>query len=67
MTGIKDFLKDEAVPLINALKDKGIHYVYKCYGEGDDTNYSHIFHLKWNFVGANICNDDECNFFKDQM
>ena len=63
MTAEGDFLKDQAMPMAEKLKEKGVetHYMYY----GDENNVlGHVFHLRIREADAIRCNDDQCAFFK---
>ena len=63
MTSNGDFLKEQAPLMVEALKEKGIPHVMKCYGD-EKTELSHVFHCNIKLPEANVCNDEECEFFK---
>lgn len=66
MTCNKDFLREQAPVMEKCLKENGVKYEYHFYGD-DNTQLSHVFHLNMKLPMAEICNDDECNFFKGLM
>ena len=63
MTSNGDFLKGQAPMMVEVLKEKGIPHVMKCYGD-EKTELSHVFHCNIKLPEANVCNDEECEFFK---
>ena len=63
MTSNGDFLKEQAPLMVEVLKEKGIPHVMKCYGD-EKTELSHVFHCNIKLPEANVCNDEECEFFK---
>ncbi|MDE6055921.1 MAG: alpha/beta hydrolase [Lachnospiraceae bacterium] len=63
MTSEYDFLKNQAKPMYELLKEKGIICEYKLYGNVGDEYMGHVFHLNQRLEEAKICNDDECRFF----
>jgi len=66
MTAWYDFLKEEAQPMYELLKEKGIVCEYKLYGNEGDEHMGHVFHLNQRLEEAKVCNDEECAFF-DRM
>ena len=66
MTCKGDFLLQQAPFIINALKTAGVSHEYRCYGT-DEKPLWHVFHCDPHLPEADICNDDECNFFKSLM
>ncbi|MDE7476662.1 MAG: alpha/beta hydrolase [Lachnospiraceae bacterium] len=63
MTSEYDFLKEQAQPMYELLKKKGVVCEYKQYGNVGDEYMVHVFHLDQRLKEAQICNDDECRFF----
>lgn len=63
MTSNGDFLKEQAPLMVEVLKEKSIPHVMKCYGD-EKTELSHVFHCNIKLPEANVCNDEECEFFK---
>lgn len=66
MTAWYDFLKEDAQPMYELLKEKGIACEYKLYGGEGDEHMVHVFHLNQRLEEAKACNDEECAFF-DKM
>ena len=66
MTCRGDFLVQQAPLIMNALKTAGVPYEYRCYGT-DEKPLWHVFHCDPHLPEADICNDEECNFFKKLM
>ena len=63
MTCEGDFVKEEA-PLMKAAMDAaGVRYEYHCYGNSEQPLW-HVFHCDLRLKEADVCNTDECNFFK---
>lgn len=63
MTSQGDFLKDQISYLLPTLKQQGISHVCKIYG--DELNpLHHVFHCNVKLKDANICNENECEFFR---
>ncbi|MBO7678002.1 MAG: alpha/beta hydrolase [Erysipelotrichaceae bacterium] len=66
MTATGDFLLEQAMPMYEALKGKGVEAEYHCYG--DEVNrLPHVFHCNIRTEDARICNDDECVFFASRI
>ena len=63
MTAEYDFLKDQAQPMYELLKEKGIVCEYRLYGGERDKHMEHVFHLNLRLKEAQVCNDEECSFF----
>jgi len=59
-----DFVLSEFEPEVNLLKGRGVSVVSKIYGEKDDKNACHVFHLNLKLDIATACNNEECDFFK---
>jgi acetyl esterase/lipase len=64
MTGTEDFLRDQAQPMYDFLRSKGIDAEWKCYGREGDKNVGHVFHVNIILPEAIQCNDDAAAFFK---
>lgn len=64
MTANKDFLRDQAPLLVSALRNAGIPYVFRCYGD-DAHRLGHVFHCNIRSAAAQACNSDECAFFNE--
>ncbi|MDK2807896.1 MAG: hypothetical protein PWP24_630 [Clostridiales bacterium] len=63
MTAIGDFLKEQASKMEEKLKEYTIPYVYKIYGDNSNPLY-HVFHVTMQEPLGQICNEEECDFFK---
>lgn len=59
-----DFLLDQAKSFADFLASKEIVTILKIYGNKDDLQACHVFHLNQKLDIAKMCNDDECAFFK---
>lgn len=66
MTCRGDFLVRQAPLITNALKTAGVPYEYRCYGT-DEKALWHVFHCDMRLPEADICNNEECDFFKKLM
>ena len=67
MTSRYDFLRDQAGPLCDKLREQGVPYVYKCWGEAGQEHMAHVFHLNMRLPEADACNQEECDFFLSQV
>jgi len=63
-TATGDFLRDQAQPMHEFLRKKGIEAQWKCYGREGDKNACHVFHVNILLPEAVQCNDDAAEFFK---
>lgn len=64
MTCPGDFLYQAPDALIPVLKKNKIPFVYRVYGNSNEP-LAHVFHCNINTKQAKLCNDEECNFFKE--
>lgn len=64
MTSYYDFLRDYARPFYELLLKKNVEAEYRLYGDEGQKNMGHVFHCNMNLNEAELCNMDECNFFK---
>ncbi len=62
-TACHDFLRDQAQPMYDVLRKKGISAELRCYGAEDDRAVAHVFHINIRLPDAIRCNDEECAFF----
>lgn len=63
MTSNDDFLKPQALPMIERLMANDVPCVLRFYGDGD-TRLSHVFHCDMRSVEGTRCNDEECAWFR---
>jgi len=63
-TATEDFLRDQAQPMYEFLRVKGIDAQWKCYGREGDKTACHVFHVNILLPEAVQCNDDAAAFFK---
>ena len=66
MTANGDFLREQAAPMAEALKELGVEVIYRCYGD-ESNKLPHVFHCNIKSEDARICNDDEAAFFKGKL
>ena len=66
MTALGDFLKCQAKPFYELLKSLGVKAEYHCYGNMEE-ELKHVFHIDIKLTEARDCNQDECEFFLNQI
>ena len=66
-TACHDFLRSEAEPMYNFLREKGIDAAWKCYGTEEDAHVAHVFHVNIILPEAISCNDDAAAFFREYV
>lgn len=64
MTCPGDFLNKAPDDLIPVLKDKSVAFIYRMYGNRKNP-LKHVFQCDLSLEEAKLCNDEECNFFKE--
>ena len=64
MTSYYDFLKENAKPMYEFLRSKGIDCSYKCYGTEEQKYMAHVCHVNMNLDEAKEINRDEAEFFR---
>ena len=67
MSAQNDYLKFMAKPLHRLLKKKGVESTLKIYGTKAQKDIGHVFHLNCRSQLADLCNDEQCNFFRAHM
>lgn len=67
MTACCDFLRPNAEPMAKLLEQRGIPCVYKCYGSEEQKEIAHVFHVNIALPEAQLCNDEECAFFRQYL
>ena len=65
MTGEFDFLKLQNHQMDKALSRLNLPHVFKSYGNAETKEISHVFHVNMKLPLAHLCNDEECEFFKE--
>ena len=64
MTAVNDFLKPQALALVEKLTENQVPFVYRVFG--DKVNQlGHVFHCDIKTVDAAQCTDAECDFFRE--
>lgn len=66
MTCTGDFFQKQTISLADKLMENCIPFIYRFYGNRE-LQLGHVFHCNIRSAEANICNDDECVFFKNNM
>lgn len=66
-TSCHDFLRQNAEPMCDFLKEKGIPAQWKCYGTEDDESIGHVFHVNIALDEATACNNDAAAFFREYI
>lgn len=66
MTSVGDFCRPQAPLLEEALKKNGVYYEFKTYGSEEEPLY-HVFHVTVQEPLGQLCNDEECAFFRKMM
>lgn len=67
MTSYYDFLREQAPPMCRLLQERGIRHEFRLYGAEGEQHMGHVFHLNIRLKEAEICNDEECAFFRSLM
>ena len=62
-----DYLRSNAEPMYEFLKEKGIKTAWKCYGSEEDKRIGHVFHVNIALREAALCNDDAAAFFREVL
>ena len=63
MTSNDDFLKPQALPLVQKLMEKEVPCALRFYGDRD-TRLFHVFHCDMRSVEGARCNDEQCAWFR---
>lgn len=63
MTANDDFLREQTPILSQKLDEAGVPYVSHCYGDAEHL-LKHVFHCDIRSQDADLCNDEECEFFR---
>ncbi len=63
MTAEGDFLRDEAPRLVKRLTECNVATCYRFY-KWSERPLGHVFHCDMRLEMAEVCNDEECGFFK---
>ena len=64
LTAVGDFLKDQATILAAKLAECNVPFIYRFYGDAEH-ELGHVFHCNIKTRDAALCNDEECNFFRE--
>ena len=64
MSACHDFVLENARPMYENLTEAGVECQLKIYGSEEQEEIAHVFHVNIRFPEAEICNNEECDFFK---
>ncbi|MCM1038578.1 MAG: alpha/beta hydrolase [Ruminococcus sp.] len=64
MTATGDFLKEQAPLMAAKLSSQNVPFIYRLYGDAQH-KLGHVFHCDVRSEDARICNNEECDFFKE--
>ncbi len=67
MSAQNDYLKFMAAPLHKLLKKRGVETVLNIYGTKEQKEIGHVFHLNCRSELADLCNDEQCAFFRAHL
>ena len=62
-----DFLRANAEPMYDFLREKGIDCEFKCYGSEKQKHIGHVFHVDIRNPEATVCNDEQTAFFRKYL
>ena len=63
-TSHHDFLRENAQPMYEHLRARGVPAKMVCYGAEESPEVAHVFHVNIRLPEAKRCNDDEAEFFR---
>ena len=63
-TAANDFLRENAQPMCQLLRSKGIDARWKSYGTPEQKEVAHVFHVNIRLPEAIQCNDEAAEFFR---
>lgn len=66
MTCEADFLKNQSPIMANSLLENNVFFEFK-YFNSKDITLQHVFNINIKLEEADICNEEECNFFRSFM
>lgn len=66
MTAVEDFLKEQAPLMVEKLTACEVPFLYRVYGDKKN-RLKHVFHCDMRLADAKLCNDEECNFFRNML
>ena len=64
MTAGNDYLRMMARPLHMLLRWRGVESVLRIYGKKSQKEIGHVFHVNCHLPLADVCNDEQCAFFR---
>ena len=65
MSAANDYLRIMARPLYGMLRFRGVESVLRIFGTRKDKEMGHVFHLNCHLPQADLCNDLQCEFFRN--
>ena len=66
-TSHHDFLRENARPMYDLLRERGVEARVECYGAPETPEVAHVFHVNIRLLEARRCNDDEAAFFREYI
>ena len=66
-TSHHDFLRENAQPMYDLLRERGVDARVECYGSPESPEVAHVFHVNIRLPEAKRCNDDEAAFFREYI
>ena len=67
MSAVNDYLCFMAKPMYRLLRRKGVETELHIYGTREQKEIGHVFHVNCKLPLADVCNDEECAFFRAHM
>lgn len=67
MSSYEDFLLNRAEPMYKLIESRGVPARIKIYGNRGNKEIGHVFHVNCKLEEARLCNDDQCQFFKQYV
>lgn len=64
MSAANDYLRFMAKPMYRLLRRRGVEAKLRIYGTKAQKEIGHVFHVNCKLPLADICNDDQCAFFR---
>ena len=67
MSAANDYLRMMAKPMYRLLRRKGVEAKLKIYGKKEQKEVGHVFHVNCKLPLADVCNDEQCAFFREHL
>jgi acetyl esterase/lipase len=64
MTATADFLMDQPANMIHRFMEEKVPFVFRFYGDAEH-DLGHVFHVNVRSQEGRVCNDEECEFFRN--